>query len=145
MVIYRYTPSLRGRGGWGVRSSAMTTGVIKLQRINIGKLRCARELRREMTEAEAILWKRLRGNQLGIKFRRQQLIAGFVADFFGEQAGLVIEVDGGIHTTKEQATKDALRRKVFEARGLTEIRFTNEQLFDNTDTVIEEIRKYIRP
>lgn len=122
----------------------MTTGVIKLQQTNIRKLRCARELRREMTEAETKLWKRLRGSQPGIKFRRQQLIAGFVADFFCDQAGLVIEVDGGIHTTKEQTVKDTLRRKVFEARGLTEIRFTNEQVFKDIEVVIEKIRTYIR-
>jgi hypothetical protein len=75
------------------------------------------------------LWARLRGkNLLGIKFRRQQIIEGFIADFYCEAAKLAIEIDGGIHSTQEQKALDEHRRKVFEARGLRELRFSNTQI-----------------
>jgi len=65
--------------------------VIPGQRVAKEKLERARELRREMTLAETILWQELRGNKLGVHFRRQQVIAGFIVDFYRHKAGLVIE------------------------------------------------------
>ena len=71
--------------------------IIPGQRVVKEKLQRARELRREMTPAEKILWQELRGNKLGVHFRRQQIIAGFIVDFYCHKVGLVIEVDGDIH------------------------------------------------
>lgn len=77
----------------------------------------SKELRRRMTPEEAILWRMLRTNRArGFHFRRQQVIAGFVADFYCHTAKLVIEVDGGIHD--QHAEYDAERDCVLEARGL---------------------------
>jgi cyclase len=121
----------------------MATGVIKLQRINKGKLNRARELRSEMTAAESIVWERLRRKQLGVKFRRQQLIEGFIADFFCEEAALVIEIDGAVHETAEQQKIDLHRRVVFESRGLKELRFTNSQVVNNIDFVVSRIQAEI--
>jgi very-short-patch-repair endonuclease len=94
--------------------------IIPGQRVTKVKLARARELRREMTPAEKLLWKELRGNKLGVHFRRQQVIAGFIADFYCHKAGLVIELDGGIH--EEQEEDDARRDKAFTDLGLRVVR-----------------------
>ena len=104
------------------------------------KLRQAQSFRKALTETEDILWGKLRRKQIaGVKFRRQQIIEGFIADFFCEPAKLIIEVDGGIHTTIDQKAIDIHRKEVFEARGLKEIRFTNEQVKFNIGQVIKII------
>jgi very-short-patch-repair endonuclease len=74
--------------------------IIPGQKINPEKLERARELRREITSAEKMLWLELRENKLGAHFRRQQIIAGFIVDFYCHSASLAIEVDGGIHDEK---------------------------------------------
>ena len=116
------------------------SGVIKLQHLSDGKLRQARTLRRNMTPAEKVLWENLRRNQLGVKFRRQQIIQGFIADFYCDSAKLVIEVDGSVHGTPEQKIIDKQRRTVFENRGLREIRFVNSQIESDLENVINMIK-----
>ena len=81
--------------------------IITGQRIDPAKLAQAKALRRQMTPAEKLLWRRLRRNQLGYHFRRQQVIAGFIADFYCDTARLVVEVDGGVH--EQQADYDESR------------------------------------
>ena len=122
-----------------------SSGVIKLQYLSEGKLRQARDLRKNMTHAEKLLWEKLRRKQLGVKIRRQQVIKGFIVDFFCEKAKLVIEVDGSIHDTSAQKKIDEHRREVFEQRGLKEIRFRNEQIEENIDKVISTIREFLPP
>jgi very-short-patch-repair endonuclease len=56
-----------------------------------------------MTPAERILWQELRGNKLGAHFRRQQIIAGFIVDFYCHKVALVIEVDGDVHDLQKEA------------------------------------------
>ncbi len=75
----------------------LVKNIIPGQRVVKEKLQRARELRRDMTSAEKVLWNELRGNKLGVHFRRQQIIAGFIVDFYCHRAGLVIELDGDIH------------------------------------------------
>jgi very-short-patch-repair endonuclease len=97
-----------------------------------------------MTEAEGVLWERLRRkSMLGVKFRRQQIIEGFIADFFCEAAKLVIEIDGGVHDLPDQKKIDEHRRKVFEARGLKELRFSNERVMSDINGVLQEIGKVL--
>ena len=96
-------------------------------------------MRREMTEAESILWKQLRSNRCGgLHFRRQQIIDGFIADFYCHAAGLIIEVDGGIH--QEQADYDALRDHILTTRGLRVVRFANERIHTDMAAVLKEIQ-----
>ena len=76
--------------------------IIPGQRVKKEKLQRARELRRDMTPAEKILWQELRSNKLGIHFRRQQIIAGFIVDFYCHKGGLVVEVDGDIHDLQQE-------------------------------------------
>ena len=72
------------------------------QKVTKEKQERAKELRRNMTPAEKILWHELRANKLGVHFRRQQIIAGFIVDFYCHKAGLVIEVDGDIHDFQKE-------------------------------------------
>ncbi|MEW6027890.1 MAG: DUF559 domain-containing protein [Chloroflexota bacterium] len=75
----------------------------KLQRATPALAGGAREeLRREMTPAEKILWEELRANRLGVHFRRQQVIQGFIVDFYCHKAALVVEVDGDIHDLQKE-------------------------------------------
>ncbi len=77
----------------------------------------AKELRKEMTPAEGLLWQRLRAGRLtGIHFRRQQVIGRFIVDFYCHQAGVVVEVDGGIH--QEQVDYDQEREAYLRQHGL---------------------------
>jgi very-short-patch-repair endonuclease len=111
------------------------------QRVTKGKVERSRELRRDMTPAEKTLWQELRANKLGVHFRRQQIIAGFVVDFYCHKATLVIEVDGGIHNLQQET--DALREKVLREMGLTIVRFGNEEVIQDLPTVVVKIRSLI--
>ncbi len=96
----------------------------------------ARKLRREPTEAEARLWARLRGNQLGARFTRQYPIGGFITDFACRSLRLVIEVDGGHHA---ENAADAARTQMIEAHGYRVIRFWNNEVLGNAEGVIAAI------
>jgi very-short-patch-repair endonuclease len=101
-----------------------------------GKVSRARRLRSNQTDAERILWLRLRDRRLnGLKFRRQVPIDRYVVDFFCADAHLVIEVDGGQHATADETT----RTKVLEAMGYLVVRFWNNDVHDNVDGVLESI------
>ena len=122
----------------------LSSGVIFLQRVNKDKLRRACELRRAMTPAERLVWERVRNNQIaGAKFRRQQIIEGFIVDFFCHPAKLVVEIDGGVHDTEDQKKADEKRKKVFANRGVEEIRFRNEEVLGNIDAVVEKITEIV--
>ncbi len=118
---------------------------VKPQNVVIGqpvqeaKVVLAREMRREMTTAETILWTRLRRNGLGINFRRQQIIDGFIADFYCHSAALVVEVDGAAH----DPSYDQERDRIFTERGITTLRFTNQEVFTSIGFVISRLRQHL--
>jgi very-short-patch-repair endonuclease len=113
--------------------------IIAGQRIDPAKLERAKELRRDMTAAERLLWAQLRTNRLdGFHFRRQQIIDGFTVDFYCHAAGLVIEVDGPVHG--QQAEYDAERDCVLGGRGLRVLRVRNEEVLQNMEHVLARIR-----
>lgn len=104
----------------------------------------ARNLRSSMTSAETILWERLRKNQLlGFRFKSQHPIHCFIADFYCHKAKLVIEIDGKIHLNKLEYDRD--RTKCIEQFGLKLIRFTNEEISEDIDRVIEILKEYLLP
>jgi cyclase len=104
----------------------------------------AKQLRAKETEAEKILWDYLNKKQfLGIRFRRQHPILYFVADFYCHKVNLIIEVDGGIHLLPEQFEYDQNRDKELEELGLRVMRFKNEEVFNDIDTVITKIKEAI--
>jgi very-short-patch-repair endonuclease len=99
----------------------------------------AKELRQSLTPAERILWERLRDRRLSsLKFRRQHPIGAFIVDFYCPAARLVIEIDGGIHL--EQVETDVLRTQEMEAQGYRVIRFTNEQVAGDLESVLAAIQ-----
>ncbi len=103
----------------------------------------ARQLRQEMTPAEAILWKHLRTDQLdGLHFRRQQVLEGFIVDFYCHAAKLVIEVDGEIHVS--QADYDAERDAFLIASCMRVLRFPNERITHDLPACLAEIRNIAR-
>jgi very-short-patch-repair endonuclease len=140
------TPLQDGEGGRKVPlRSVMSSDVVGHQYVSDYKKKRARELRRDCTEAEQILWARLRNRQVnGFKFRRQQVISGFVADFYCDETRLVIEVDGSIHELENVKKRDVLKENVFIDRGLFVLRFKNEQVVSEIETVINEIRSISR-
>ena len=101
----------------------------------------AKEMRKEPTVAENILWQALRNNQTGYKIRRQHIIEGFIADFICIEERLVIEVDGGIHQTKEQKEFDEYRTYIINDKGFHVIRYSNEDVINKTKTVVEDIKE----
>ncbi len=101
-----------------------------------------RELRREQTEAETILWSLLRSRQLeGAKFRRQHSFGRFIIDFYCPASRLVIELDGAVHDTPEAQLADNERGHVLSELGLYIIRFPNDEVIYNTNRVLEKIRE----
>ncbi|MGH2606923.1 MAG: endonuclease domain-containing protein [Anaerolineales bacterium] len=113
--------------------------VVRGQRIKQAKLVRARELRHSMTPEEARLWQQLRANKLsGLHFRRQQVIDGLIADFYCNDAGVVIEIDGPIH--EDSLEYDWQRDLVFHGRGLTVLHFTNEEVTLRFGDVLGSIR-----
>ena len=99
--------------------------------------RIPQQLRNNATDGERLLWQYLRGRQLGIKFRRQHPFDGFVLDFVSLEARLVIELDGGQHA--ETAATDGQRDQQLTAAGFRVLRFWNNQVFQETEAVIETI------
>lgn len=101
--------------------------VIKCNRINPAKLELARQFRKNPTPKEDDVWQWLRRNQmLGLKWRRQQIIEGFIADFYCHELSLVLEIDGEVHLSKEQMEYDQYRDYVFQSKGVYTIRISNE-------------------
>lgn len=106
----------------------------------------ANALKKDMTTAEKILWNELRNRKLdGHKFRRQHPIATFIVDFYCHESKLIIEVDGKIHLTNENQAYDKQRTEQLEIYGMRLIRFTNDQVLENTTSVLNEIRKHLTP
>ncbi len=98
----------------------------------------ARELRQQMTAAEAVLWDKLRDRRLGgYKFRRQAPIGRCIADFFCPAANLVIELDGSVHAN--QVEYDAERTRWLEEKGYSIMRFNNQAVEERLDEVLQQI------
>ena len=99
----------------------------------------AREMRKNPTEAESVLWPFLSGDKMGAHFRRQHPVFGYIPDFICISHRLIIEVDGGYHFEGEQPEKDEERTLQLNQAGYVVLRFTNEEVLCNTDVVLEEI------
>lgn len=101
-------------------------------------------LRKVGTDAEDILWQALRRKQLsGFKFRRQHPLHKYIADFYCHEAKLVIEVDGGIHNNPDNKEYDNNRSYELEQLGIKVLRFTNEEVNDNLEIVLNVIKKHL--
>lgn len=108
--------------------------------------RNAERFRNRMTEAEIILWNELKSNKfLGLKFRRQHPIDRFVVDFYCHKHLLVIEVDGGIHLSKDVKENDINRELELKNMGLNIVRFTNEEILNSLSKVLVKIENCVSP
>ena len=105
----------------------------------------ALRLRKNLTEAEKILWIELKNRKLeGLKFRRQHPLHYYVADFYCHEQRLVIEVDGQIHKQRQQHEHDENRSAELERYGIRIIRFTNEQVENSIKDVLNFIVEFIK-
>lgn len=135
-------PDREGAGGGFKMPNWMTASPHQFKRLK----HVARVLRKNQTEAEKALWYRLRNKQIdGVKFLRQQVIGCFIVDFYDPSRRLIIEVDGSHHMWPEVYLSDMERTAILEAAGYSVIRFTNDEVLDDEDRVIELIRTHPLP
>ncbi|CAE6920677.1 putative protein [Vibrio sp. B1ASS3] len=102
------------------------------------------QLRTNMPKPEEVLWQRIRRKQLGVKFRRQHGIGRYIVDFYCTELNLVIEIDGNSHFSDEGKEKDAMRDAFLEALGIKVLRFTNEEVMKQTESVLERLFNLVR-
>ena len=104
----------------------------------------ARVNRKNSTPAEESLWVTLRDKNLdGWKFRRQNVIGKFIADFCCSEAKLIVELDGGVHDSQNAQIADALRTEFLNSKGYIVIRFRNEEVLHDLSSVLNAIRKVL--
>jgi very-short-patch-repair endonuclease len=103
----------------------------------------AKTLRDHPTKAEKCLWQRIQLNHLGYRFYRQKPIADYIVDFFCPKAYLVIEVDGGHHFTEVGKGNDKVRDECMSSLELTVLRFSNSEVLNKTDKVVESISQIL--
>jgi len=100
----------------------------------------ARRLRGEMTDAERLLWSRVRRKQLkGFQFYRQKIIGNYIVDFWCPAAKIVVEVDGSQHYTEEGIRKDRIRDEYLQKLGYRVLRFPATEVCNNIDGVVQYI------
>lgn len=105
----------------------------------------SRSIRANMTDAEQMLWQRIRRKQIqGVQFYRQKPLATFVVDFYCPGAKLVIEIDGIQHLAKEHQIKDQKRDAALTGLGLRVLRFDNRQVLLETNAVLEVIDEIVK-
>ena len=105
----------------------------------------ARELRKNQTDAEELLWSRLRRKQiLGVTFNRQKPLGRYIVDFYSFAAKLVIELDGSQHFEPKAIAYDLERTKFLETQGLKVIRFDNLQVFNELESVLAVIYEEVK-
>ncbi len=93
-----------------------------------------------MTDAEKILWSRLRKRQIkGLQIYRQRIIGNYIVDFYFPKARLIIEVDGGQHYTEEGIKDDKNRDEYMKEQGIRVLRFSDREIFENLNAVVEKI------
>ena len=102
-----------------------------------------RALRKEQTQAEAMIWEVVRDRRLDVKFRRQHAVGHLILDFYCPELRLGIEVDGSIHQLPDVRERDRYRETYFADLGLTVLHFTNADVMQSTEYVIEMLRNVI--
>jgi very-short-patch-repair endonuclease len=98
-----------------------------------------RQMRKNPTEAEMILWEALRGKKLGVRFLCQKAIGRYIVDFYCASAKLVIELDGSVHDSPNAQAYDAVRQHELEARGLRVVRFANHEITHNLPSTLTQL------
>ena len=126
------------KGGLGGISKTMLQYNKKLKPL-------ARELRKNMTDAENLLWSRIRRKQLkSYQFYRQKMIGNYIVDFYCPKGKLVIELDGSQHYTDDAKIKDEKRDRFLNRLGLRVLRFTNLDVLKNINAVLDNLASYLK-
>jgi very-short-patch-repair endonuclease len=103
------------------------------------------KLRNNMTKAEKMLWDKIKGKQIeSCKFRRQYSVAQFIIDFYCPELKLAIEIDGESHFQEDAVRYDQQRQIFIESAGIIFLRFTNNEVFENLNSILEIITEKIR-
>ncbi|MEI8143514.1 MAG: endonuclease domain-containing protein [Candidatus Berkelbacteria bacterium] len=100
-------------------------------------------LRRTMPTPEIILWSKIKNRQLGVKFRRQYGVFNYVIDFYCTTQRLAIEIDGDSHYGTKAKERDAERQKLISSYDIRFLRFTNREITENIEGVLDQILKNI--
>lgn len=100
----------------------------------------ARQLRRDATTEEKLLWNALRRKTLGVRFRRQQPLGHFVVDFYCHEARLAVELDGGQHADRP---RDEWRDDWLRARGYEVVRYWNHEVREDLDAVVRDVARRV--
>jgi len=104
----------------------------------------SRSLRNNMTDAERLLWSKIRNRQIkDYRFIRQKIIGNYIVDFYCPEACLIIELDGSQHYTDDGKQKDEVRDKFLTGLGFRVLRFSDREVLKNIVGVIDEILKYL--
>jgi very-short-patch-repair endonuclease len=101
-----------------------------------------RELRKRQTKQEEILWEHIRNHKLGIKFKRQYSVGGYVLDFYCPELKLAIEIDGSQHLRKEEILYDEERTEFLQILGCSVLRFKNIEVDKNLEKVLLRIKEF---
>jgi len=120
--------------GKGAQSANYLTGSSEFVAVNLER---AKAMRADPTEAEALLWQKLKGKKLDVKFRQQHLIEAYIVDFVCLSNKLIIEVDGDIHNSQKEM--DDERTLILESKGYKVIRFTNAEVLTDIKNVVSKI------
>jgi very-short-patch-repair endonuclease len=110
-----------------------------MEQYSLSLIPTARMLRKNMTDPERKLWSLLRGQQLGVKFRRKVPLNKYIVDFYSVKAKLVVGLDGSQHYTNLGISKDKERDIFFNRNGQKVLRFSNNDILENEDGVLQTI------
>jgi very-short-patch-repair endonuclease len=103
-----------------------------------------RDLRQNMTEAEELLWQRIRKKKLcGVRVKRQYGLGPYILDFYVPKFQIAIEVDGKIHLKKEQKERDLNKDTFLTENGIRVVRFTNEEVLNNIEIVLAKLEAVV--
>jgi len=131
-------------GGWGEETTTRNKTQMNYNFYNKNLREFARKNRKQMTMAEACLWKyALKAKLTGYTFNRQRPVLNYIADFMCKELKLIIEVDGNIHLLEDVAAKDIIRQTHLEEAGFKVIRFKNEEVLNSMIGVRRAIRETI--
>ncbi|MDQ6842797.1 MAG: endonuclease domain-containing protein [Bacteroidota bacterium] len=103
----------------------------------------AKKLRNEPTPSEVIFWNLLKQHFFGVRFKRQHPISRYIADFYCHKFKLVIEIDGNVHLTEQAKNNDKLRDEYMQSLNLKIVRFTNEEVCKNGESVVKKLKELI--
>ena len=118
--------------------------VVRNQKVNSQKVEIAREFRKKSTPSEELVWSIIRNRKiLGLKWRRQQIIDGFITDFFCAEFNIALEIDGEIHDNADVQETDLIREQVFAQKGIRTIRINNQEC--NVNHITKAITDTISP